>query len=341
MSYITIDNLTHIMAEMTDYCNAACPMCQRFDWDLNLIKDVTNKHHTTLDFVKKRIGNEVISRLKSWLCQGTYGDALMNPEILDIFKYLKKINPKIDLAMITNGGTRNTDFWKTLAQLDVGVTFSIDGLEDTNHLYRRNVKWTKLMENVTAFIDNGGHASWSYLIFKHNQQQVQDAEQLSKQLGFKKFTSSFSERWQDFNFEGEYRDIESLKVDDYVIEKPEKQEKTYVKKETKNGDLVRSKNVFQTEDKNDFHTRKISCWACQPKKREIYLRANGYVSPCCILGDVERNEPKQIIKDYKKINLHHTNLKDILEGEFFGDISNGINGGEKRLQGCYHACGVK
>ena len=104
---------------------------------------------------------------------------------------------------------------------------------------------------------------------------------------------------------------------------------------------MRSKNVFQTEGKNDFHTRKISCWACQPKKREIYLRANGYVSPCCILGDVERNEPKQLIKDYKKINLNHTDLKDILEGDFFRDISDGINGGEKRLQGCYHACGVK
>ena len=71
------------------------------------------------------------------------------------------------------------------------------------------------------------------------------------------------------------------------------------------------------------------------------MDSNGYVSPCCILGDVERNEPKQLIKDYKKINLHHTDLRTILEGEFFRDISDGINGGEKRLRGCYHACGVK
>ena len=42
MSYITTDNLTNIMAEMTDYCNAACPMCNRFDWDLKLLKGVTN-----------------------------------------------------------------------------------------------------------------------------------------------------------------------------------------------------------------------------------------------------------------------------------------------------------
>ena len=60
MSYITTDNLTNIMAEMTDYCNAACPMCNRFDWGLNLIKGV-NAHHTTLEFVKQRIGDEMIS----------------------------------------------------------------------------------------------------------------------------------------------------------------------------------------------------------------------------------------------------------------------------------------
>jgi hypothetical protein len=44
MSFITIDNLNSIMAEMTDYCNAACPMCNRYDWNLNLnlIKGVTD-----------------------------------------------------------------------------------------------------------------------------------------------------------------------------------------------------------------------------------------------------------------------------------------------------------
>ena len=105
MSYITTDNLTNIMAEMTDYCNAACPMCNRFDWDLNLIKGV-NAHHTTLEFVKQRIGDEIISRLKGWTCQGTYGDAVMNPETLEIFKYLKEVNPTIGIVMITNGGEK-------------------------------------------------------------------------------------------------------------------------------------------------------------------------------------------------------------------------------------------
>ena len=339
MSYITTDNLTSIMAEMTDYCNAACPMCNRFDWDLKLVKGITNSHHTTLEFVKQKIGIEILSKLKEWTCQGTYGDASMNPETVQIFTYLREVNLKLNISMYTNGGARNKDFWQAMAELDIIITFGIDGLENTNHLYRRNVKWDSLMENVKTFIANGGHAKWDLLVFKHNQHQIEEAKALSKELGFKSFDHTFSERWQDFNSDGEYRDIQRLEVDGYIIEKPVEQKIDFIKDD----DWTKSQNVFVTEqkkEKDNFFTRKIMCLACQPAKREIYLRANGYVSPCCILGDVERNEPKQIIKDYKKINLHHTELKDILQGDFFKDLENGINGGDKRLRGCYHACGV-
>ena len=337
MSFLTTDNLTHIMAEMTDYCNAACPMCNRYDWDLNLVKSVTNSNHTTLDFVKTRIGEKIIKQLRQWVCQGTYGDAIMNPETIQIFEYLKQVNPNIVISMITNGGARNEDFWTKMAQLKVRVMFSIDGLSDTNHLYRRNVKWEKLMSNVKAFISAGGTAIWHMLVFKHNQHQIDQCKKFSEEIGFVEFESAFSERWQDYNSDGDYRDITQLQVDDYVIEKPSRQEEDFVK--VIDG-LNRSKNNIQTDDENLFFKKKIKCWACNENKREIYLRANGYVSPCCILGDVERNEPKRIINDFKKVNLHYTDLEDILNGDFFKDIYSGINGGEKRLNGCFNACGV-
>ena len=201
MSYITIDNLTNIMAEMTDYCNAACPMCNRYDWDLNLVKGVTNTHHTTLDFVKQRIGEEVISKLNGWLCQGTYGDASMNPETIDIFKYLKGINPNIKIGMITNGGARNTEFWKTLAELNVCVTFSIDGLEDTNHIYRVGVQFKKIMENAQAYIDAGASAHWDMLVFDHNKHQVDECRQLADTMGFTWFRSKETDRWDQYQFD--------------------------------------------------------------------------------------------------------------------------------------------
>ena len=45
----------------------------------------------------------------------------------------------------------------------------------------------------------------------------------------------------------------------------------------------------------------------------------------------------------RKININHASLEDILEGEFFNELANGIQGKEDayRLQTCYHTCGVQ
>ena len=48
MSYITTDNITSINAELSNYCNAACPMCARFFIDGKLNKEKVNSIHTTL-----------------------------------------------------------------------------------------------------------------------------------------------------------------------------------------------------------------------------------------------------------------------------------------------------
>ena len=52
-SYINVGNLKSINAELTNYCNAACPMYPRFDFNLNLIKDITNNSHTTLEAISR------------------------------------------------------------------------------------------------------------------------------------------------------------------------------------------------------------------------------------------------------------------------------------------------
>ena len=179
--YINIHNLNIINAELTNYCNASCPMCPRFDFDLNLIKSITNNSHTTLETIKNSIGPKVLSQLKRFYSCGVLGDGSMNPECLEIYEYVKRCGNS-HLSLNTNGGARTTDFWKELAKLNVEVTFSIDGLEDTNHLYRRNVKWDRVIENVQAFINAGGKAEWDFLTFKHNQHQIEEAEILSKKL---------------------------------------------------------------------------------------------------------------------------------------------------------------
>jgi MoaA/NifB/PqqE/SkfB family radical SAM enzyme len=256
----------------------------------------------------------------------------MNPETADIYEYVGSHNPNCELGIHTNGGGRSKEFWQHLAKIGVRVCFSIDGLEDTNHLYRRNVEWSKVMDNADAFIKAGGKADWKWLIFKHNEHQVEEARTLADKMGFDQFVTSYSDRWKEYNWvTGDVRDITKFPVDDYFIEKPTSQEeKYYVPQSTKVSDVKFN------------NTSKINCWACKGGKYEIYLRANGNVQPCCMLGELEIHESKELIKDFDSINLNKTSLEDILNGEYFKLLQQGIDGepGSHRLKNCFYSCGV-
>ena len=89
--------------------------------------------------------------------------------------------------MNTNASGRNEEFWTELGKLfsisDSTLTFSVDGLEDTNHIYRRGTHWPKIMNAMKWYIKAGGVARWEFLVFKHNQHQIEQARQLANELG--------------------------------------------------------------------------------------------------------------------------------------------------------------
>ena len=326
--YITLDKINHINAELSNYCNASCPMCARFDSSQNLIKEITNNSHTSLNDIQNKIGEKIIKNLITFRSCGNVGDGTMNPECLQIFEYVKSVKQNINTEINTNGGARDKNFYKNLAKIGVRVTFSIDGLEDTNHLYRRNVKWSKIIENVESFIGAGGEASWDFLVFKHNQHQVASAESLSKKLGFKSFHKKTTTRWNDFDSDGNWLERNKVSVDGYELEKPSEEAKKY----------ARLKDQKQKETKFTH----IECDSFRNDNVEIFLHANGNVSPCCYLGDLSIHESKNIIKDYRSVNIRHTTLEQILEGHYFNEIWKGINGHaqEYKLITCENICGV-
>ena len=100
-NYITVDSINHINAELSNYCNAACPMCARFDAEQNLVKEITNNHHTTLDDIKNKIGDRVLKNLHIFRSCGNVGDGTMNPECEQIFEYVKSVNSTADLLIQT------------------------------------------------------------------------------------------------------------------------------------------------------------------------------------------------------------------------------------------------
>ena len=337
MSYISTDNITSINAELTNFCNAACPMCARYHIDGKLVKDKVNSMHTSLDFIKEKIGIDIVKKLWNFTSCGNFGDGAMNPECLDIYKWLREVNPKLQLILHTNGGARNEEFWSEMAKTEVQVIFAIDGLEDTNHIYRRNVNWSKLMRNVKSYINAGGKADWEMLVFKHNETQVDQCRALAEELGFVNFNHKQSSRWADFDSNGQWKEISKIKVGDDVIEKTT----TIKSPDIGNGGNSQKFGLNSTSLKN----KNIKCHSYNLERNfiEIYLAVNGDVSPCCWLGDLRLHESKNIIKDYDKVNLYKSSLEEILNGDYFKELDRGIRGelDAYRLQTCYFTCGVK
>ena len=181
--------------EPTDVCQAACPLCAR---ETDVEFDKQQHHHLTIEQIKQHFSEDVIRGLDKMFMCGNYGDPAAGRHTLEIYRYFRSINPTIVLGMNTNGAVQNIAWWGELAgildQPQDYVVFSIDGLKDTNHVYRRNVVWSKLMANAETFITAKGRAQWDMLVYQHNEHQVDACEQLARDMGFTWFRAKVSRR---------------------------------------------------------------------------------------------------------------------------------------------------
>ena len=153
----------------------------------------------SLSDVKAIFDTEFLRRLdRLYLC-GTYGDPQMAVDTLAIIEWIRRVAPTLNLGMATNGGARDSLWWRELARV-MGptnwVTFSIDGLENTNGLYRQHVSWKRVMSHAAEFIRAGGQARWELIVFRHNEGEVEEARALAAQMGFQKFTCKRTYRFQ-------------------------------------------------------------------------------------------------------------------------------------------------
>jgi hypothetical protein len=188
---LMLNNIKVLHLEPTTDCNAACPQCKR-------TYNTFESAELTLSRITELFSVEFIKQLDKMFMCGNLGDPAAAKDTIEIFKYFRSINPAIILGMNTNGGIRTTKWWADLASVLNNpkdyVVFSIDGLEDTNHIYRRNVVWSRVIENAASFIKHGGQAHWDMLVFAHNEHQVDLVEQIAASMDFKWFRAKISKR---------------------------------------------------------------------------------------------------------------------------------------------------
>jgi len=180
----TIPKSVHV--ELTDKCNAQCPVCVR-RYNGGPMNNVIKNIELGVDYFKNQLGKEFIKEVLAWEFCGTKGDPIACTELKEIIVYLRSVNLFTSFTIHTNGGFRSKEWWYELGTIlkntGSSVIWGIDGLEDTNHIYRKNVKWNKVWENLNAYTEGGGHSIWQFLEFAHNKHQIPEIEKICKDLG--------------------------------------------------------------------------------------------------------------------------------------------------------------
>jgi len=188
--------IQYIHAEISTLCNAACPCCPRFLFSSPTVTPGLEPGYISFPNFKKFFPPSILGRTKSINFCGNHGDPGTNPDLYEILEYCSQFN-ELKVQMHTNGGMKSAQYWGKIGKLAQGrknwtIIFSIDGLADTNHIYRRNVKWDKLEKNIKALgkyaCHNHGSTGfffiWEYLVFEHNQHQLEEATTLARDFGF-------------------------------------------------------------------------------------------------------------------------------------------------------------
>ena len=367
------EDIRTVHLEITEKCNAACPMCAR---NINGGEDnpwLQNAELSLTDIITI-FPDQFIQQLSHMFMCGNYGDPIVAKDTLKVFKHFRSVNPTIYLSMNTNGSARTKQWWKDLAEVigtDGYVIFSIDGLEDTNYLYRKNTNWDKILENAKSFIDAGGIAHWEYIVFEHNEHQVQEAKRLSEQMGFQKFQVKTSSRFFSSVAGSTKSYIKTLDRTgtEIVIREPRgaayanqfTKEMSSIAEEkeiifpTKKVDLLGqlTPELFNSRSKVQQHYDSTPIKCKVKEEKSIYVSAEGILQPCCWVAGQMYNwyhTPKgsqiwSVINKVGKKNISALDytIEEILENNYFNLIEDSwgkSSCNDGKLQVCAKTCGL-
>ena len=332
--YLNLNEIEQLTVELTTRCNAACPMCSRYNvnWDTRS----PNKQLPMIDFdievFKNFLPPKIISNIKMFLFNGKFGDPLMHKNFIDFVKYIKN-NSNASILTHTNASLRNEIWWAELGNIldsnDI-VSFNIDGLSDTNSLYRQKTNFEKIIKNAKAFITAGGTADWEYIVFKHNEHQVDEAKLLAKKIGFKNFIVRKTSRFKDtskFNFV-------NILGQSSILEPPSSSKYKYDYNGTYLGGDTPPKNL---------------CIECDWKsKKKMFISPTYRLWPCTYISEYYPELPgfntmQEIANrhgtDFNDITKH--SLQEILNHDFFAnELETAWATGKNITKECWKKCSV-
>lgn len=265
------NELKEVHLEITNNCQASCPMCAR-NRNGGLENPLLKLTDWTLEEFKVIMSKEVLNQLIGFYFCGNFGDPILNKDLIEMCRYATSVNPDLNIRIHTNGGARSVEWWQELVGAlpkQHNVVFALDGLEDTHHLYRIGTSFKNVLKNAQAFIQAGGTAEWCFIKFKHNEHQVDEAKRMAEKLGFNRFVMKNSSR---FLLEPKVNVLNKTGELTHIIEPPTTSPFKFIDKKA-----IQSYKEIVKESVID----------CQSyNQKQVYIDAYRNVFPCCWLASL-------------------------------------------------------
>jgi MoaA/NifB/PqqE/SkfB family radical SAM enzyme len=274
-----VPDFKKITIEPTNICTLKCPGCARTrfieQWPQHW------RNHSLDNAALMKFLDIDLSGVEVSLC-GNYGDPIYHPDLLGMIQNFKHRGATLNIT--TNGSHRKAAWWqeiaKELSQDDV-VIFSIDGMPDNFTQYRINGDWETIKDAI-EICSRVCRTVLRFIPFSFNEQQIDQAKQLSQELGIDQFVINPSERF----------DTHTMHF------KPQAQ-------------FTGIKWHSQQNWKKTITVNKVNP-ECFTGVSTHFISADGHYMPCCHIGDHRFYYKTEFGKNRKQYSITDATFSEIL-----------------------------
>lgn len=293
--------------EISSKCTLHCPRCPRQEFP-NTLSNTELK----LEFFQKNFTPLFVHKhIEKILFCGDDGDPIYAHDLIGVVEYFKKIKPRLNITIITNGSYKKEQWWQQLGTVlneHDKVVFSVDGWDqESNNKYRVNSNWDSIISGIKSLRNSTDcQLVWATIPFSFNEDKLEYMKEIARSLDMDWFQVNCSSK-----FDGAY-----LKdgVDELKPSRP---------------DLVSEQRYIETmialSHRRPFATPlsvsekifgNVSPACINNRGYGLYVNSQGKFFPCCWIGNRHAHNDELISNAF---NLYERSLGDILEDKFWGE----------------------
>jgi MoaA/NifB/PqqE/SkfB family radical SAM enzyme len=299
-----------IELEITSDCNAACPGCARTQ-NPSLLKI---ESFSLADLIRLFPDAQSINGKQFKFC-GVLGDPILNSQCAEMIEYLVQHGGFCQIS--TNGAYQTSKWWHRLGEISaktqlLEVNFCVDGHKETNHIYRINTNFKVLERNMQAYATGGNYkalATWIYIVFDHNEHELDAAREHASKLGF-----NFATRTGMRNSLHEWVSLVQKRQNKQLVREEHLITTTGNKEHSKKEAVLNLNKFVEEYDSNTTSPVKkkqiIDSIVCKLiHEGEIFIASNLTLWPCCFLWDSAFKNNNNILEKLSEYPAGWNSLK--------------------------------